>query len=267
MKRLLHGLTYFVVILGLAFASANSAAAANEPLIAGQILNYTETFTPAENNDAILTVNVEGVSNKAGEIYVFISQAKMAQTSMKVKTGNVIAAEGKPGKVGSTSYLIYKTASPEEKYAIELTFKCRDFYKGTAYEPDTGVSGQVSLKYKIANTQNYDIVNYRVRIYLAKGQEFLLVSSPKKDYTVGKDAQSGLRYLEYGLAGSAEKPAFRQSREVSISAVRGKPVQGAAAGILWAVAVGLGAAFFVMEYRKVFGTAPKEACQNLNTTR
>jgi hypothetical protein len=229
-------------------------------LKAGQILNYKETFTPSEKNDATLTVAVEGVSNKAGEIYVFISQAKMTQTDMKVKMGNVIASDGKIGKIGSSTYLIYKTSSPEEKYAIELTFTCRDFYKGTAYEPDTGVSGQISLKYKIVNTQNYDIVNYKARIYLANGREYSLVSSPKKGYILGKDPNSGLRYLEYALSGSVEKPSFKQAREVSISAVHGTPVRGVSAVILWIAAIGLGASFFILEYKKAFMPAQK----NLN---
>lgn len=267
MKKLLNCLTCLGVILSFTFTAAVSAAAANDPLKAGQILNYTETFTPAENNDATLTVTIEGVSNKAGEIYVFISQADMTQTAMKVKMGNVTASGGKPAKIGSTSYLIYKTASPEEKYALELAFKCRNFYKGAAYEPDTGVSGQVSLKYKIVNTQSYDIINYKVRVYLATGREFLFVSSPKKDYLVGKDSQSDLRYLEYALAGSAEKPAFRQAREVSISAVHGTPIKGGAAAILWLAAIGLGVSFFIMEYKKVFKTPQNESYQNKSATR
>ncbi|MDF2875163.1 MAG: hypothetical protein K0R22_1846 [Sporomusa sp.] len=257
MKKLIKGLTCLIVILSFTCTSAIGAPAANASVKAGQILNYTETFTPAGKNDATLTVTVEGVSNKAGEIYVFISQANMTQTAMKLKLGNVTAADGKPGKIGSSSYLIYKTASPEEKYAIELTFTCRDFYKGTAYEPDTGVSGQVSLKYKTVNTQSYDIVNYKVRIYLAKGQEFSLISSPKKDYIVGRDPQSDLRYLEYALSGSAEKPAFRQAREVSISAVHGTPVKGVSAVLLWMAAIGLGVSFFLLEYKKVFKTPQK----------
>ena len=136
---------------------------------------------------------------------------------------------------------------------------CRDFYKGSAYKPDTGVSGQVSLKYKVVNTQSYDIVNYKVRIYLAKGREFLLISSPKKDYIVARDSQSDLRYLEYALAGSVKKPAFRQAREVSISAVHGTPVKGVSAVLLWLAAIGLGAAFFLLEYKKVFKTSPKQS--------
>ena len=97
-------------------------------------------------------------------------------------------------------------------------------------------------------------MNYKIRIHLTKGREFLLVSSPKKDYRVGKDAQSGLRYLEYALSGSVEKPAFKQAGEVSISAVHGTPVKGVSAAILWMAAIGLGASFFLLEYKKVFGT-------------
>lgn len=255
MKKVIHCAVCLLVILSFTCTSAIGAPTGSEPVKAGQILNYTETFTPSEKNDATLTVTVEGVSNKAGEIYVFISQAKMTQTAMKVKLGNVTAADGRPDKIGSSSYLIYKTSSPEEKYAIELTFLCRDFYKGAAYEPDTGVSGQIALKYKMVNTQNYDIANYKVRIHLAKGREYSLVSSPKKDYVLGKDAQSGLRYLEYALSGSVEKPAFKQAREVSISAVHGTPVTGVSAIMLWIAAIGLGAAFFLLEYKKVFQTA------------
>lgn len=254
MKKLINCMTCLIVILSFTFTSAGSASAANDSLKAGQILNYMETFTPAENYDADLTVTVEGVSNTAGEIYVFMRQADMIQTDMKVKMGQVTAADGKPGKVGSSSYLIYKTSSPEEKYAIELTFTCRDFYNGAAYKPDTGVAGQVLLKYKIVNTQSYDIVNYKVKVYLAKGREFLHVSSPKKNYLVGKDPQSDLRYLEYDLSGSVEKPAFKQAMEVSINAVHGTPVKGVPAGILWVAAIGLGAAFFILEYKKVFKT-------------
>lgn len=259
MKKLIPCTICLIVILSLTCTSAIGAPAANDSVKAGQILNYTETFTPAEKNDATLTVNVEGVSNKASEIYIFISQAKMTQTGMKVKLGNIVSSDGKPGKIGSSSYLIYKTASPEEKYAIELTFACRDFYKGSAYEPDTGVSGQISLKYKMVNTQNYDIVNYKTRIYLTKGREYSLVSSPKKDYVLGKDPQSGLRYLEYALSGTVEKPAFKQAREVSISAVHGTPVKGVSAILLWIAAIGLGAAFFILEYKKVFVPEQKKS--------
>ncbi len=254
MKKLINCITYLIVILSFTITSAASAAAATDALKAGQILNYMETFTPSEKNDATLTVYVEGISNKAGEIYVFISKAGMTPIDMKVQRGNVTASNGKPGKIGSSSYLIYKTSSPEEKYAMELTFNCSDFYKGSAYKPDTGVSGQVSLKYKIANTQSYNIVNYKVRIYLAKGREYSLVSSPKKNYILGKDSQSGLRYLEYGLAGSAAKPAFKQAMEVSINAVHGTPVKGVSAVILWLAAIGLGVTFFILEYKKVFKT-------------
>lgn len=254
MRKTMKWLICLLGILSFTCTATMGAAAASTPLKAGQILNYTETFTPSEKNDAMLTVAVEGVSNQAGEIYVFISQSKMRQTDMKVKLGNVSASDGKPGKVGSSSYLIYKTASPEEKYAIELTFLCPDFYKGTAYEPDTGVSGQTSLKYKMVNTQSYHIVNYKVRIHLAKDREFLLVSSPKKNYTVGRNAQSGLRYLEYALSGSVEKPAFKQASEVSISAVHSTPVKGISSAILWMAAIGLGGSFFLLEYKKVFGT-------------
>lgn len=258
MKKFINCMICSIVLLSFTFSSAN-ASAANESLKAGQILNYTETFTPAENNDATLTVAVEGVSNKAGEIYVFLNQAKMTQTGMKVKMGNVTGSDGNLGKIGSSSYLIYKTSSPEEKYALELTFKCRDFYKGTAYQPDTGVAGQVSLKYKIVNTQSYDIVNYKVRIYLAQGREFLNISSPKKDYIVGRDPQSDLRYLEYALSGSVEKPAFKQAKEVSINAVHGTPVKGVSAAILWIAAIGLGVSFFILEYKKVFKTPLKKS--------
>lgn len=264
MKKLVNCMICLAVILSFTFTSVTSVSAANEPLKAGQILNYTEAFTPTETNDGILTVSVEGISNKAGEIYVFISQPNMIQTDMKVQKGNITTPEGKRGKSGSSSYLIYKTASPEESYAMELTFRCRDFYKGTAYEPDTGVAGQVSLKYKIINTQNYDIVNYKVRIYLAKGREFVLVSSPKKDYSVGRDSLSGLRYLEYKLSGSVEKPAFKQAKEVSISAVQGKPVAGVPAAILWVAAIGIGASFFILEYKKVFKGSAKEP-QNVSS--
>lgn len=259
MKKTIYCTVCIIAILGFTCITAIGAPAANEPLKAGQILSYTEIFTPSEKNDATLSVAVEGISNKAGEIYVFISQTNMTQTGMKVKQGNVITPEGKPGKIGSSSYLIYKTSSPEQKYSMELTFKCRDFYKGTAYKPDTGVSGQVSLKYKIANTQSYSISNYKVRIYLAKGREFLLVSSPKKNYAVGRDPQLDLRYLEYALAGSAEKPAFRQAMEVSINAVHGTPVKGFSAVLLWMAAIGLGVSFFILEYRKVFTSPLKES--------
>lgn len=259
MKKLISRIACLALILGLILTSAVNASAADDSLKAGQILNYTETYTPAENNDAVLKVTVEGVSNETGEIYVFPSQKEMTQTDMKVMKGNITDSEGKSGKVGSSSYMIYKTASPKEDYAIELTFNCPDFYKGSAYEPDTGVSGQVSLKYKIVNTQSYHIVNYKVRIYLKEGREFALVSSPKEGYTLGKDSQSGLRYLEYILSGSVEKPAFKQAMEVSISTVHGTPVKGVPAAILWIAAVGFGISFFILEYRKVFKTPVKES--------
>ena len=258
MRKLINCLTCFAVLLSL-ITPAGVASAAAATLKPGQIANYTETFVPAERNDADLTVIVEGISNKAGEFYVFLSSAKMTQTGLKAKVGNIVGSTGKSGKVGSASYLIYKTAMPEEKYAVELTFKCRDFYKGAAYKPDTGVEGQISLKYKIANTQSYDIANYKVKIYLPKGREYLNVSSPKKNYIVGRDPQLGLRFLEYDLLGTLDKPAFKQSKEVSVSAVHGKPIQGAPAVILWVAALGLGAAFFILEYKKVFRTPVHDA--------
>lgn len=258
MKKLIRCFIGLTVILGLIFTSVN-AAAADGALKPGQILNYTETFMPADNNAATLTVTVEGVSNEAGEIHVFPSQPNMSQTDMKVKKGNVTVSDGKLGKIGSSSYLIYKTAYPKEDYAIELTFNCPDFYKGTAYTPDTGVSGQVSLKYKIVNTQSYSIVNYKVRLYLPKGREFAIVSSPKEGYVLGIDSQSGLCYLEYGLSGSPEKPAFKQAMEVSINAVHGLPVKGVTAIILWIVAIGLGVSFFILEYKRVFKTPEEES--------
>lgn len=257
MKKLISCIICLTAILSFTVTSIN-VSAADGSLKPGQILNYTETFTPADNNDATLIVTVEGVSNEAGEIYVFPSQTNMSQTDLKVNKGNVTASDGKLGKSGSSSYLIYKTAYPEEDYAIELTFNCPDFYKGSAYEPDTGVSGQVSLKYKIVNTQRYSIVNYKVRLYLPKGREFATVSSPKKDHVLGTDSQSGLRYLEYNLSGSSEKPAFKQAMEVSINAVHGLPVKGVTAIILWIVAIGLGVSFLILEYKKVFKTPEKE---------
>ncbi|NMC31537.1 MAG: hypothetical protein GYA36_03620 [Veillonellaceae bacterium] len=257
MRNLINCLTCFAVLLSL-LIPATAASAASAALKPGQIANYTETFLPAAKNDADLTVTVEGISNKAGEFYVFLSSAKMTQTGLKAKVGNIVGSTGKSGKVGSTAYLIYKTVAPEEKYAVELTFKCRDFYKGAAYKPDTGVEGQVSLKYKIANTQSYDIANYKVKIYLPKGREYLNVSSPKKNYTVGRDHQSGLRFLEYGLSGTLDKPAFKQSKEVAINAVHSKPVQGVPALVLWVAAISLGTAFFILEYKKLFRISAKD---------
>jgi hypothetical protein len=219
-------------------------------------MQYTETFAPAKGRDAALTVRVEGVSNAVGEVFVFISVKDMTQQSVTALTGKFSDTSGKKDKAGSSAYFVYTTAEPASPYSLQLVFNCPEFYKGSAYQPSTGFGGQIRLRYSLSNTMPFDIASYAVRLYLPAGREYALVTSPKADYTLGKDDALDMRYLEYSLKGSLTKPAFRQAARVSLDVVHGEPFTGLPAIGLWIVALCCALGFFICEYKKVFKKAP-----------
>jgi len=242
-----------VLLAGFSGAIADAASLQAAP---GQVVQYTETFVPAKGKDAALTVLVEGVSNAVGEVFVFISAKDMAQQSVTALKGKFSDTTGKKDKAGSATYFIYKTTEPASPYSLQLVFNCPEFYKGAAYQPSTGFGGQIRLRYSLSNTMPFDMASYAVRLYLPAGREYALVTSPKTDYTLGKDGALGMRYLEYSLKGALAKPAFRQAARVSLDIVHGEPFTGLPAIGLWIVALCCAVGFFIFEYKKVFKQAP-----------
>ena len=178
---------FFVAIAAISYPTVTEAAVETFT-----ISKYSESFVPAENNDAILNVEMTAKTSDEGIVYI----------PANVKDSEVISAsiDGKEVTtelvtVGSVSYFAINSEMPETEVNVKAEVSCKDFYAVEKDDPDTGIPTAL-MQYQFTNKSSNKIDSYNLTIALPNGMEPVSVMTPSDvtKYTLGEN-EAGQRTL------------------------------------------------------------------------
>lgn len=178
---------FFIILMTVLYI--NKAEAAIETFV---INKYSESFTPGENENAILDVEMIAVTSDEGIIYIPINLEKSEITSAFVNEKKV---DTEKIKIGGVSYFLIKTKSPNLKVNVKAEIICKNFYAVKNDNPETGIPKSL-MEYKFINKSLNKIDTYNLTIALPDGMEPISVITPKNvtKYTLSKN-EKGQRTL------------------------------------------------------------------------
>lgn len=182
----------FLVMLCVAIAAISYPIVAEAAVETFTISNYSESFVPAENNDAILNIEMTAKTSDEGIIYIPVSVEESEVISASID-GKEVTAE--LTKVGSVSYFTINSGMPETEVNVKAEISCKDFYAVENNDPDTGIPTSL-MEYKFTNKSPNKIESYNLTIALPNGMEPISVMTPSDvtKYTLSEN-EEGQRTL------------------------------------------------------------------------
>lgn len=230
--KLLTIISTFVLCLGMMLTPAKAAGYIT-------IADYKETFKPAADNAAELTVKVKATADEGGYVYLIKTLADTTPVSV---AGDAVVGELEEVKTGKVTFYRVKVNTAEE---TELTakFTVPGFYPTEGTAEDNGGSNY-ALDYKFTNHLQSEIGKYAVTVYVPEGYETVKVSTPAK-----YDKQKlGLTEDGYRTVGASGKLAPAASSQVTFT--YNTPLSSTMSIVIWVVALGIGGAIFFDRYKK-----------------
>lgn len=199
MKKKISKLLVMLCVAGIAVSNPKAAHAAQDTFTISQ---YSESFVPAEDNNATLNIAMTVTTGKDGLVYVPQSVANSELMSATVNGQEVI---GEATTIGSVPYFVLDTLVPEAEVSVEAQVNCADFYAPADSDPDTGIPTP-KMSYKFINKGSSKIESYTLSIALPEGLEPMSVTTPSDvtKYTLGMN-EEGQRTLS--LKGSIDVAA------------------------------------------------------------
>lgn len=229
----------FLVMLFVAVAAISYPVVANAAVETFTISSYSESFVPAENNDAILNIEMTAKTSDEGVIYIPMSVAESELISAQVDGKEV---QGETTKVGSVSYFTLKTETPATEVNVTAEIKCPEFYAVDKNDPDTGIPTSL-MEYKFTNKGSNKIESYKLTIALPEGMEPISVMTPTDvtKYTLAEN-EAGQRTLSL-------KGGVAVSGSSTLKFTFGTPFTNniIAVVIIWALVIGI--SLFVIKDR------------------
>ena len=229
----------FMVMLAIAVAAISYPVVAEASVETFTISNYSESFVPAENNDAILNIEMTAKTSDEGIVYIPVSVEVSELITASIDGQEV---DGELTKVGSVSYFTLNSEMPETEVNVTAEVSCKDFYAVDKNDPDTGIP-TLLMSYKFTNKGSNKIEAYKLTIALPDGMEPISVTTPKDvtKYTLDEN-EDGQRTLSLkggvAVAGSS-----------SFEFTFGKPFTSStvAVVVIWVFVIGISA--FVIKER------------------
>lgn len=223
----------FMVMLAVAVAVISYPSVAEASVETFTISKYSESFVPAENNDAILNIEMTAKTSNEGIVYIPVSVGESEVISASVN-GEEVTAE--LTKVGSVSYFTINTEMPETEVSVTAQVSCKDFYAVENNDPDTGIPTSL-MEYKFTNKGSNKIESYNLTIALPDGMEPVSVMTPSDvtKYTLSEN-EAGQRTLSLkgGVAVAASSTfKFTFGTPFTNSTI--------AVSVIWVVVIGISA--------------------------
>ncbi|SCI98641.1 Uncharacterised protein [uncultured Clostridium sp.] len=182
----------FLVMICVAIAAISYPIVAEAAVETFTISNYSESFVPAENNDAILNIEMTAKTSDEGIIYIPVSVEESEVISASID-GKEVTTE--LTKVGNVSYFTINSGMPETEVNVRAEISCKDFYAVDNNDPDTGIPTSL-MEYKFTNKSPNKIESYNLTIALPNGMEPISVMTPSDvtKYTLSEN-EEGQRTL------------------------------------------------------------------------
>lgn len=182
----------FLVMICVAIAAISYPIVAEAAVETFTISNYSESFVPAENNDAILNIEMTAKTSDEGIIYIPVSVEESEVISASID-GKEVTTE--LTKVGNVSYFTINSGMPETEVNVRAEISCKDFYAVDNNDPDTGIPTSL-MEYKFTNKSPNKIESYNLTIALPSGMEPISVMTPSDvtKYTLSEN-EEGQRTL------------------------------------------------------------------------
>ena len=236
MKKNISKLLVMLSVVCVAVSYPMTAKAAQDTFV---ISKYSESFVPAEDNNATLNIEITATSTQEGLIYIPVSVKDSELVSASVDGKEV---SGELTTIGSVEYFALEVGEKEAEVTAQAEVSCPGFYDVENDEPDTGIPTP-KMSYKFTNKGSNKIDSYMLSIALPEGIEPMSVTTPSNvtKYTLGMNEQ-GQRTLS--LKGSVAV-AGSSSFEFTF----GKPFIDSTISkvVLWAIV--LGASAYVLKNR------------------
>jgi len=200
---------------------------------------YTETFKPAADGAAELTVEVSGTVGEDGYVYIIKSLADM--TLEGSATGENVETTVEEYTEGAIGYYRVKAIDPTQPASVKVIFTVPGVYGKS--KADTNGGSNFEFTYKFTNYLQSKIGKYSVYAYAPEGNEIVKVSAPSAyaDYILGEE--EGVRYagLSKGLASAAN---------TTLTFTYNAPTSTFVKILVWGVCLGVGGFVFFDRYRK-----------------
>ena len=236
MKKKISKILATLCIAGVAMSCPTVAHAAQDSFI---INTYSESFVPAEDNNATLHIEMTATSSDEGLVYIPVNVADSEIVTASIN-GEEVSAELE--KVGGVQYFVLDTETPATEVKVEAEVNCPGFYAVENDEPDTGIPSPL-MNYEFVNKLQNKIEKYNLTIALPEGMEPMMITTPKDvtKYTLGMN-EDGQRTLSL-------TSSVKVSGNSAFKFTFGKPFIGSTMSkvVLWAVIVGISA--FVLKKR------------------
>ena len=189
MKKKISKLLVMLCVAGIAVTNPKVAKAAQDTFVISQ---YSESFVPAEDNNATLNIVMTTTTAKDGLVYI---PQNVKDSELISATVNGETVTGEVTNIGSVPYFVLDTAVPETEVNVEAQVNCPGFYELGNSDPDTGIPTP-KMSYKFINKGSNKIDSYQLSIALPEGLEPMSVTTPSDvtKYTLGMN-EEGQRTL------------------------------------------------------------------------
>lgn len=230
--KILTIISTFVLCLGMMLTPAYAEEYIN-------ITEYTETFKPAGDGAATLTVDVTATAGEDGYIYL---TKTLADTTAVSVTGDNVAGELEEVTDGAVNYYRVKVTDATAETTLTATFTVAGFYSDDKAAEDNGGSNY-ALSYTFTNYLDSEIGKYSVYVYAPEGMEIVKVSTPAKYASQKLGEEDGLRYV--GASGKLAPAATS-----GVAYTYNEPISGMMNIGIWVVCLGIGGFVFIDRLKK-----------------
>lgn len=230
--KLLTIISTFVLCLGMMLVPAHA-----EEYIA--ISAYNETFKPAGEGAATLTVDVTATAGEDGYIYLIKTLEDLTFVDVK---GENLAGELEEYTDGGVNYYRVRVADTAVETALTATFTAPGFYSDEMAAEDNGGSNY-ALEYTFTNYLDSEIGKYSVTVFAPEGMEIVKVSTPAKYDKQKLGLEDGMRFV--GASGKVA-PAATSGVAFTYNA----PMSGMMNIVIWVACLGIGGFVFIDRLKK-----------------
>lgn len=230
--KLLTIISTLVLCLGMMLTPAYGAEYIN-------IAEYKETFAPAADLAADLTVNVKATAGEDGYIYLIKTLENTTAVSV---TGDNVAGKLEEYTQGGINYYRVKVNTAEET-EITAKFAVAGFYPEASTAEDNG-GANYAVDYTFTNHFDSEIGKYVVSVVVPEGHETVKVTTPAKYEKQKLDVnEDGLRTV--GASGKVA-PAATSGVAFTYNA----PLSSMMNIVVWVVCLGIGGLVFIDRLKK-----------------